>query len=247
MNDYDGYNYEVFRNLVKDPNLSLNEKIGFPDHYRKGFDDYIVADIVSKVPIIKERKKLKVLDIGAGCSEVAIKIQNICKEQQHELFLSDSKEMLDLTPDVSFITKVPGMFPSTFSQIKDATQGVDVIICYSVFHYIFVDSNVWKFLDSLMLLLNDGGQIIIGDIPNISKRKRFFASDNGVKYHQSFTNTNEKPDVKFNCLEAGKVDDNLLLSVVLKCQSSGFDAYIIPQDKNLPFANRRDDIIIRRP
>lgn len=247
MDSYDGYNYEIFRDMAKNQKLSLNEKIGFPDNYRQGFDDYIIEDIIKKTPVITEKKRLKVLDIGSGCSEVARKLQMLCEEREHKLFLADSQEMLDLAPNNDFITKIPGMFPSTFDMIKDVSQGVDVIICYSVFHYIFVDANVWKFLDCLMLLLNDGGQVIIGDIPNVSKRKRFFASSNGVKFHQSFMNTDGKPEVNFNCIEFGKIDDSLLTSLVLKCQSSGLDAYIVPQDEKLPFANRRDDIIIRKP
>lgn len=98
-----------------------------------------------------------------------------------------------------------------------------------------------------MLLLNDGGQIIIGDIPNVSKRKRFFASNNGIKSHQEFMKTTEKPVVNFICIEEGKIDDSLLMSIILKCQASGFDAYVVPQSKNLPFANGRDDLIIRKP
>lgn len=247
MDNYDGYNYEVFKAMAKDGSLSSNEKVGFPDSYRVGFNDYIVSDIISKVPQLTEKKNLKVLDIGAGCSDVSKQIRALCKKQGHEVYLADSQEMLDLIPDEDYITKIPGLFPKTTAQLKELAGGFDVIICYSVFHYIFVDSNVWHFLDCFMDCLNDGGQAILGDIPNVSKRKRFFASNNGIKFHQEFMKTTEKPEVEFNCIEAGKIDDTLLTSVVLKCQSSGYDAYVVPQNKRLPFANRRDDIIIRMP
>lgn len=247
MNNYDGYNYEKFKELAKNSSISMYEKIGFPDVYRKGLEEKVFQDILSKVPLIKEKNGLNVLDIGCGCSDLQKYISDSCKKHGHKLFLSDSEEMLNLSKSESHIVKIPGLFPKTIKEIKEMSKGIDVVICYSVFHYIFVDSNVWYFLDCLMELLNDGAQAIIGDIPNISKRKRFFASNNGIKFHQNFMKTKEKPNVEFNCIEEGKIDDSLLFSMVLKCQASGFDAYVVPQGKELAFSNRRDDLIIRKP
>lgn len=247
MKDYDGYNFKKFKELAKDSSISVYEKIGFPDNYRKGVEEKIFADILSKVPLIQEKKGLKVLDIGGGCSDLQRYVSDFCKKQDHALFSADSAEMLNLNKDEAHVIKVPGLFPKTAREIKEKSEGIDVVICYSVFHYIFVDSNVWYFIDCLLDLLNEGGQVIIGDIPNISKRKRFFASNNGIKFHQEFMKTTEKPLVEFNCIDEGKIDDSLLMSVILKCQASGFDAYVLPQHKELPFANRRDDLIIRKP
>lgn len=248
MKDYDGYNFKKYQELAQDDNLSMYEKIGFPDSYRKDTERVIFDDILSKLPLLNKSENLKVLDIGSGCSNLQKYISHFCADHHNTLFLADSKEMLDLIPNKDNEIKIAGLFPDeTFTAIKEKSNGLDIIICYSVFHYIFVDSNVWFFLDCLMELLNDGGQILIGDIPNVSKRKRFFTSKNGIAFHQNFTQTKEIPQVEFNCIEKGKIDDSLLISVVLKCQSSGFDAYIVPKAKDLPFANRRDDIIIRKP
>lgn len=247
MDSYDGYNYETFRRLAKDASLSKYEKIGFPDHYRKNTEKLIFGDILAKLPLLAEADGLKVLDIGPGCSDLQTYITDHCAAHDDALFFADSAEMLDLVEDRPNLIKVPGFFPGTADAIKEKSGGIDVVICYSVLHYIFAESNVWVFLDHIMDLLHGGGQALIGDIPNISKRKRFFASPNGVKFHQQFMNTDETPDVKFNRLETGAIDDALLFSMVMHCQSSGCDAYIVPQAKGLPFANRRDDLIIRKP
>lgn len=248
MKDYDGYNFNKYRELAMDKNLSMYEKIGFPNAYREHSEEAIFADILTKIPLLKEKRGLKVLDIGAGCSNLQKFISKICAKQNHTLYLSDSAEMLSLIKARKNEIKIAGLFPDeSFESIKNHAKGIDIILCYSVFHYIFVDSNVWVFLDCILELLNDGGEILIGDIPNISKRKRFFASKNGIKFHQNFTKTKEIPQVEFNCIEKGKIDDSLLHAIVLKCQNSGFNAYIIPQNPNLPFANRRDDLIIRKP
>ena len=247
MKDYDGYNYKKFQELALNKDISMYEKIGFPDSYRKNSENKIFEDILLKCPLLQEKRNLNVLDIGPGCSNLQKYISEFCKKQNHKLYLSDSQEMLNLISDEEHIIKVSGLFPETYDKIIKLSDGIDIIICYSVFHYIFVDSNIWLFIDSILKLMNDGAQTLIGDIPNISKRKRFFSSNNGIKFHQNFMKTDEIPKINFNCIEEGKIDDALLFSVIMKCQSSGFNAYIIPQAEELPFANRRDDIIIRKP
>lgn len=89
--------------------------------------------------------------------------------------------------------------------------------------------------------------MLIGDIPNISKRKRFFSSDAGVKFHQEFTKTAGRPEIAFNCIEHDQIDDSVIFSLIGRARSAGFDAYVIPQNQKLPMANRREDILITRP
>ena len=59
--------------------------------------------------------------------------------------------------------------------------------------------------------------------------------------------TSERPDVAFNVLEPGAFDDAVVLAIVSRCRSAGFDAYVVPQHEGLPFANRREDILVVRP
>ena len=247
MNHYDGYNYERFRELAKNNSLSMYEKIGFPNSYRADTERLIFEDILSKVPKLLKGRCLNVLDIGPGCSNLQGYISSVCRENEHTLFLADCPEMLALIKDESYVKKYAGFFPDdTFEAVRTESQGIDVIICYSVFQYIFVESNMWHFLDCILDLMNIGAETLIGDIPNISKRKRFFSSETGVHFHQKFMKSRDVPRVLFNRPEPGKIDDSLLLSMVMRCQYFGFDAYIVPQHKGLPFANRRDDLLIRR-
>ena len=58
------------------------------------------------------------------------------------------------------------------------------------------------------------------------ERKRFFASETGVRFHQEFMNTSEEPDVEFNVLEPGAFDDAIVLAIVSRCRAAGFDAYL---------------------
>ncbi|MBE2272230.1 MAG: SAM-dependent methyltransferase, partial [Anaerolinea sp.] len=85
------------------------------------------------------------------------------------------------------------------------------------------------------------------DIPNVSKRKRFFASNAGIEYHKRFMGTDEAPKVDFNLLEPEHMDDGLLLGFQTRARMSGFEAYIVPQPPDLPMANRREDMLFVKP
>jgi hypothetical protein len=244
---FQNWSFETFRKAASDPALSPYEKIGFPSEYRRGKEASIWADIRQKLPNLGERKQL-VLDIGPGCSDLPRMLIEMCRSQGHQLLLVDSGEMLAHLPDEPFITKIPGYYPRDCQPLFEAYAGqVNVILSYSVLQYVFAEGNVFDFVDRSLHLLAEGGELLIGDIPNVSKRKRFFASSAGVRFHQQFMQTGEAPEVAFNRLEAGNIDDGVLLGLVARCRSAGYDAYLAPQSPDLPLANRREDLLIQKP
>lgn len=238
--------YEDFRRMAMDGNLSCFEKIGFPNAYREGKEQAIFSDIVRKVNRINEREKT-VLDIGPGCSELPQKLISLCEKNGHRLILIDSEEMLANLPDAPFIEKIPAYYPDCANLFSNYAGKIDVIINYSVLHYVFVEANMWAFIDRSLSLLSEGGQMLIGDIPNVSKRKRFFASQAGIRFHQEFTDTKSIPSVSFNTIELDRIDDSVMLSIIMRVRNAGFDGYLLPQGEDLPMANRREDILIVRP
>jgi hypothetical protein len=248
--DYDRFKeltFDKFKELANDPSLSVYEKIGFPVSYRQGFESAIFKDITQKLCNIN-LKHQTFLDIGSGCSDLANMLIDFCQKQAHTLILVDSKEMLAHLPNADFIIKIPGRYPQDCHALfTQYTQKIDAILCYSVLHYIYAESNVFDFVDKTLSLLNHHGQFLIGDIPNISKRQRFFASPAGEQYHQRFTGTLSLPKVTFNTLYENQIDDNVLTAILSRSRSCGFDAYLLPQANDLPMSNRREDILIIKP
>jgi hypothetical protein len=116
-----------------------------------------------------------------------------------------------------------------------------------VLHYVFAEQPLFDFIDHTLGLLAPGGACLLGDVPNVSKRKRFFSSAAGVRCHQEFTARAERPAVTFNCPEPGKLDDAVVLGIVARCRAAGFDTYVVPQAADLPLATRREDVLIYRP
>lgn len=235
--------FNDFKKLALNPNLSKYQKIDFPDAYRENTEDLILFDILEKCSSMKQESKI-VLDIGPGCSDLARKIITNSQKLNQNLILIDSSEMLDQLEDFNCVTKIPARFPKCKEFLKDFKNKVDVIICYSVFHYIFNEGNIFNFLDSALSLLSPGGQMLIGDIPNISKRKRFFSSKKGIDFHKDFTKTNSNPQVNHFEIEHDEIDDSVIFSILQRARIQGFDSYLLPQNSNLYMANRREDILI---
>ncbi len=239
--------YEEFRRLARDPSLSPHEKIGFPNSYREGKEAAIFEDILRKLPNLTGENQT-VVDVGPGCSGLAFMLIDHCRARHHRLVLVDSAEMLDQLPSEPFIEKVVGRFPEDCRDMIAKKRGKsNVVLTYSVLHYIFEEGDVTGFTDSLAGLLAPGGQMLIGDIPNKSRRKRFFSSEAGVKYHQEFTGTDTLPDVSDDKSGARSIDDSVLVALEAHCRDAGFDAHILPQAPDLPMANRREDFLVTRP
>jgi cyclopropane fatty-acyl-phospholipid synthase-like methyltransferase len=245
-NRFANIGFDDFRRLATDESLSNYERIGFPDSYRDGFESAIFADIRRKLTNLESRGA-NVLDIGPGCSGLPAMLIDLCNDNSHQLVLVDSAEMLDRLPDAPSVTKVAARYPDCPELIGKHQGLVDAILCYSVLQYVVNDGSVFSFVDSALSLLAPGGQMLIGDIPNVSKRKRFFSSAAGVQFHRQFMQTTESPDIVFNQLEHGQIDDAVVFALLQRARLAGFDAYVMPQDSALPMGNRREDILIVRP
>ena len=155
--------------------------------------------------------------------------------------------MLSLLPNKPFIKKFPARFPESPNLFKEYSASVDCILVYSVIHSVFLEANIFDFIDKACELLKDAGEMLVGDIPNISKRKRFFSTKTGIEFHQKFTGKEEMPKVDFMKIEEEKIDDGIIFGILQRYRNFGFDTYLLPQVEGLPMANRREDIMIKKP
>lgn len=244
---FEDLSFDDFRRMANDGSLSRYEKIGFPDAYRAGKEPLIWEDILAKLPALSARGKV-VLDIGPGCSDLPSMLIDHCREQGHRLVLVDSAEMLDQLPDGDFIEKHAAIYPDCPELLEKYAGAVDVILSYSVLHYVFTEGNIWNFLDRSLQLLSHEGEMLLGDIPNAAKRRRFFSSPAGLEHHRAFSgDPAAHPQVVFNEVQPGAMDDSVVLGLLHRARLAGFDGYVLPQGPKLPMANRREDLLFRRP
>jgi hypothetical protein len=239
--------YDDFRGMAKDPTLDKYAKISSSAKNRLGREALMFDDIRRKVPAL-DRTGKTILDVGPGCADLPHLVIGQCERAGHRLLLADSPEMLDQLPDRPFITKIPGHFPDDCRETLATLAGkVDGIIAYSILHYVIPGYDVFDFFDSMLALLAPEGALLVGDIPNVSMARRFFASERGVRFHQANMKTTAPPDVRFNTLEPGSIDDGVVLALMLRARSAGFHAYVVPLPDALPLANRREDLVVVRP
>jgi hypothetical protein len=239
--------FDDFRNLAKAADMDRSVKSGDPTNLREGSHARIAEDIIRKIPALQQPGSL-ILDIGPGVGEVPFILIDHCEKMQQKLLLSDSAEVLGNIPDRPGVVKLPGHFPDQCEEWYGRySRGIDGIIIYSVIHYVLPGYDLFGFFDRALNLLKEGGVLLIGDIPNVSKRRRFLASENGARFHKQYMKTTEDPKVHFNTLEFDLIDDAIVLALMLRARSAGFDAYVVPQPADLPYANRREDMIVVRP
>lgn len=227
--------YNDFVNRANDSNLSLNEKIGFDFIARnEKFEGIIWEDILTKLFILKSKGK-KVLDIGCGCSGLPRRLIKLCRENEHTLVLCDSPEMLSCLVNSSEnsneknINKVGGLFPACSKDIIKICPNYDVIIVYGVIHCV---PDYISFVTGCLSLLAKGGQLLIGDIPNDLKKERFFINETSVSLSK---------DDKIN-----STDDNYMFEIMCLAHENNCDAYLVPQNCNIPFSCFRDDLLITK-
>lgn len=237
--------FEQFRDMARDSSLSRHEKIGFPNDYREKYTTAIFKDICNKLPALEETHK-KIADIGCGCDALALNMIECAEVHEHELYLLDSSEMLGLLPDSLAASKIPGQFPKDESFLKKHQNGFDAVLVYSVMQHVILEDNPFTFIDRAIELLTPGGRLLLGDLPNRTKRKRFFLSPEGIRTHQAYTNSEEIPKVDMTELETEKLDDSILFSILIRYRMAGMETYLMPQNVDCPMANRREDIIIEK-
>jgi hypothetical protein len=247
--DYERFkqlDFRKFVDLARDPTLSKYEKIGFPDSYRAGYEAAIFADIRVKLPNLAQPNQA-VLDIGPGCSDLPGMLIELCDQAGHELVLVDSHEMLTLLPDRPFVRKISGLYPACGGELTSYHERINVILCYSVLQYVVVDADVFDFLDLSMSLLAAGGAMLIGDIPNESMRERFLKSEAGIAFRRQFSSAGAPQAGDMDRTGRRKIDDGLVLALLARARAAGAHAYVVEQAPGLPMANRREDILIRKP
>lgn len=243
---YDVSGYEEFQRRARDNALSGNQKAGFPDDLRVGKSQSILSDIISKMPAFGQ-PGASILDIGIGCSDLSHAIVAHAMELGQKLTLIDGAEVLEALPAPPNITKIEGPFPRCLRD-TNSIGPFDSILAYSVVQYVFAESSIGSFVDEALMLLNrTAGAFLIGDIPNTSMRKRFLVSDAGRAYHDEHYAGQPSPAVQFNTLDSGQIDDAIILGLVARARNAGFQAFVLPQNPSLPMANRREDILIRKP
>ena len=234
--------FDDYKKLASDNSLESYEKVGFQAMHRRDTEVEISPDIISKLPLLRQRNKT-VLDIGCGCSRPVLDLIHHCRHYDQRLILVDSEEMLVNLPDEAHVTKRPHLFPTDADFLQEWHNKADVVISYSVLHAIYEHQSFLMFMDQAVSLLRSGGQMLIGDIANVSKRKRFLSSAEGVAFHRCWSGEDRDPVVIWNEMYEG-IDDSVVFHLMQRYRAMGMETYLLPQPEGLPMNRTREDLLV---
>ena len=243
---WSGLRFEDFQRMARDPALTPNERSGFPERYRGGAEQAILADIVAKLPVLGAAGST-VVDIGCGATPLTFALIDHCREHNHELLLIDGDEVLAQLPESPGIRKLAGRFPDIAEIEAEWAGRCDAVLIYSVMQLVFVEASIFGFFDVVLTMLTAGGRALFADLPNQSMRRRFLASDKGRAFHQDYMQTDEPPDLTWPASPTPELDDASVIALLSRARAAGDHAWLMPQASELPMANRREDLLIERP
>ena len=120
------------------------------------------------------------------------------------------------------------------------------VLIYSVMHYLSSADEALAFIAKAAALLEPQGRLLVGDLPNVDRKRRFMASEAGKAFDAEWRkNPGEAPRIEDS--ESYAITDMLLLDWLKDFRARGFDAWVLPQNPELPFGHTREDLLIVRP
>lgn len=143
-------------------------------------------------------------------------------------------------------------YPGDFLSMELPEPLFSKVLIYSVLQYVDSLASAIRFLRRALSLLCPGGRLMLGDLPNPDKKRRFTESQAGMLASQEWSalvsNAGSHP---LSGLPQDNrllvVNDDLLLSLLKYGRTEGYESYLLPQPTDLPFGHTRDDLIFVAP
>lgn len=246
----DGLNFEAFQLLAVSPELSQEERVGFGVYakQRSQTHDLILKDMGYKIPSLFKRGG-RVLEIGIGCGDLALRAIERARELDQKLTAIDSKESLDQLPNCAWFNKMSGKFPSEMGDAwwAQSSGSYDAVVMYSVAQYLHAQGSWAKVLDKIICLLAPGGRALIGDLPNAQMRERYFTSLKAKENHEKYYPGQPFPEQKKEVGGEGEWMDSDVMFTLSRARNAGCHSWVMPQMDGLIFEGRREDILIEKP
>ena len=240
-----------YKKLIKTSD-NLSETVGRPASF-EGEEYKILDDIHYKMNF---EAGTRFLDVGCGYGYLVLHFLNFAKNNNIELCLIDIDDVIDRIEkdsrfEISGIKLIKGVFPDGLSE--PIVETFDYILVYSVLHY---TSNPELFIEKLVSILNPGGILLLGDLPNINRLGRFLLTQYGRKFEANYKgkDISEIPVYKNNSdfIKSKKADynyhinDELIYGTIRRYRDLGHDVWVSPQPMELPYSNSREDLIIKK-
>jgi len=205
----------------------------------------IVADVVKKLEITPD---CTLLEVGCGVGLLLTPLARLVAHAvgvDHDQCIEKYKEF-GVPENVRLMT---GRWP-----FVPITETFDCVIVYTVMGCLQDRDEATRFIEKCLSCLKPNGRLLIADIPNLDMARRFNNSELAEKVTQEYralkasheNNESQTQSSEFSkAVKSGAyLDDHFALDVLKDMRSRGYDAFILPQPKELPFSFSREDILI---
>jgi cyclopropane fatty-acyl-phospholipid synthase-like methyltransferase len=203
----------------------------------------IPADIAPKLALAPHHRLLEI-----GCGPGAL-LAGLAPMVASTTGLDHADVIATAGPMPANVTLRAGGFPDA-----DVGDGWDRVLVYSVLHCLPDVAAAAAFAHAAARRLAPGGRLLIGDLPNRDRAARFKASDAGRAFEADWAARRaaagpepEAVSVLAQADQIGGFTDAQLSDLQTAFRSDGFDAWILPQDPDLPFGRTREDLLVVRP
>ncbi len=205
---------------------------------------YIYKDILEKLSI---NKSDDIFDIGTGDGRIIEYLSTKCKSAT----TIDSEEIIKKITKKKKIKYLKGNIHEKGKKIK---KRFDKILVYSVVQYFHNLDEVIIFINLCLKLLKNSGMVLIGDIPNDDMKLRYQNTKNYQKQRRIFdkkkennmSNLEKNFFLTKNQIKTVKFSDKKLFFLLKKFNNINCEAYILPQNKKLPYSVKRVDLLIKK-
>lgn len=133
-----------------------------------------------------------------------------------------------------------------------ADDAFDKVLIYSVISTLSDQAEAMVFLDKAVTLVAPGGRLLLGDIANADRKRRFLNTEMGHRFEVAWRE--EMParvdhDESSDCPPVERTfqpTDRFIRYVLEHYRARGFEVHALSQPSELPFGHTREDILIHR-
>lgn len=232
-------NYSHIASLADVSNTEAAGRLAFQQEAERK----ILPDLLVKLDL---KASDTLLEIGCGPGNLLVPLSGFCAKAaaiDNEGAITRLKNRFAKDTEITCI-------PGNFLEINLPATHFDKIFIYSVLHYLSDRDEVLNFIERALSILKPGGRMLLGDIPNVSKKSRFVNSKSGQEMAKNWaeqmkdaggSHPLEKMESDSQLIT---FDDALVLEIVAFIRGKGFEAFLLPQPIDLPFGGSREDILV---
>ncbi len=232
-------NYGLRADAYSDPVASVARYACQADSER-----LIVDDVVTKLSLLPTDV---LLEIGCGPGTLLIPLAFRCQLAvgiDNAPMLRRLHERLAGPPTIESIA-------GNFLDL-DVNRRFDAILVYATLHYLASTEEAERLVRKAAALLAPSGRMLLGDLPNADKKRRFDRSPAGIEFAVTWARRMADEPMPTLLLPPddeliGSFTDADVLRLLAALRSRGYETYLLPQAAELPFGHTREDILVVAP